>query len=457
MTGHQQDPPEPSVRRFRDCYGRLYRVGETDRELLGHGLGRGLVLWSAWAAMLGVGALQYAFALIALPLHGSAATFVLLGCWTVCQAAGVPLAHWLRARCRAGARSLVLNGGACCAGAFGIAAATTHGGFPGGVPAGAAMALLLGYGLLGGIGAGLVYATCTASAARWFPERAPAAVAFVTGGYAYGAVLPLLLLLGLGPRDAVAPVLAAAGLFTLLAALGCGALLRDPPENWWPGAVDPRQWTLDRHLNRSLRHNRPALWDVPAGPGSQSGAWRLLYTATALTSAVLLCDLARLAADFSVRPGADTLWACAAFAAGSGGGRSAVGALAERFGRGGVLSVALLLAAFAQPGLTAGSPVLAGSCAALAGCGTGACYPVLVGLLRGFYGRRGGQRAFALLYTAKAFGGAAGCAVAALAPREGGAGIAMAAALAAALTVRVARRPRPTFGQRPVAARRRVS
>ncbi|MFC1414471.1 hypothetical protein ACEZCY_07140 [Streptacidiphilus sp. N1-12] len=450
MTRQQTAPrTAQAVTYVRDCYGRLHRVGETDRELPGPG-GRRLVLWLAWGAMLGAGVLQYGFALTALPLHGARGTFAVLAVWTVCQAAAVPVAHLLRARRKAEPGGLVLLGGGCCAGALAIAAAVAESANPAG--AGGSSALLVGYGLLGGTGAGLVYAGCTATAARWYPERAPAAVAFATGGYAYGAVLPLLLLLVLGLHgSAVAPVLGGVAGLSLLAALGCGALLRDPPEHWWPAGIDPRQWTLDRHLNRSLRHNRPPLWEAEPRPGAGSGTWRLLYAATALTSAALLFDLGRLAADLAAGPGTVGLWACAAFAAGSGLGRGAVGALAERFGRGTVLATALLLGALAQPGLVGAGPAAAVCCAALAGGGTGGCYPVLVGLLRGFYGRHGGQRAFALLYTAKAFGGAAGCALAAFVPGTGGTGTAAAVLLAAALAVRAARRPRPLLRLLPAA------
>ena len=445
MTRHQQ----PQPRYIRDCYGREYRVGETDRELLGGVLGRHWILWAAWAAMLGAGTLQYGFALAALPLHGARGTFAVLAVWTVCQAAAAPALHrFTRSRGRETGTPVML-GGACCAGAAAIAGTVAQAGRPG-----VGAALLVGYGLLGGSGAGLVYASCTATAARWYPERAPSAVAFVTGGYAYGAVLPLLLLAALGGRaSAVAPVLGGVGGLCLLAALGTGAVLRDPPEHWWPAGIDPRQWTLDRHLNRSLRHNRPSLWEAAAAPGPTGGTWRRLYAATALTSAVLLFDLARLAAGAAVRPGPTALWACAAFAAGSGVGRGLVGALAERFGRATVLAAALLLGAAAQPGLTGGGPVAVACCAALAGCGTGGCYPVLIGLLRGFYGRHGGQRAFALLYTGKAVGGAAGCALAAFAPGPVGGWTALALLLGAAGATRLARRPQPLPQLLPTTAR----
>ncbi|WP_049578252.1 MFS transporter [Streptomyces sp. SBT349] len=447
----------------RDCYGRRHRVGETDRSLLG-GRGRRWMLWLPLAAMAGAGVLQYGYPLAALAQtgsggHGRGTVLAVLALWTVCQAAAVPLAEWLRGTGRLPARGQVAAGGAACAVALALAAVAAGGA---GGPHAALTPLLVAHALVGGAGAGLVYAACVATAARWHPDRAPSAVALVTAGYACGAVVPLLLLAPLGAEPAVVRALlwAASGL-ALAAALACGALLRDPPEHWWPADVDPRRWTLDKHVNRSLRRNRPALWEASSLPGTRSGTWRRLYVAVALGSAVLLLDLGALATALAESPGAASAAACAALAAGSGLGRLLVGHLAEHLGRRAVLTATLVVAALAQPGVFAGGSVTTVLCAALAGCATGGCYPVLVGLLRGYYGGRGDQRAFAALYSAKALGGAAGCGLAALAVRPHAAAVAL--SLAAALAVYTARRPRPLgdllpgFSAVTPATRRRAS
>jgi len=46
----------------------------------------------------------------------------------------------------------------------------------------------VGYSVLGGTGAGLVYATCINMVGKWFPEKRGARTGFVNGGFAYGAV-----------------------------------------------------------------------------------------------------------------------------------------------------------------------------------------------------------------------------------------------------------------------------
>src|ERR1041384_4434909 len=47
---------------------------------------------------------------------------------------------------------------------------------------------LLGYSVLSGTGAGLVYATCGSTVAKWYPERSAAKISVVTGAFAYGSV-----------------------------------------------------------------------------------------------------------------------------------------------------------------------------------------------------------------------------------------------------------------------------
>ena len=46
----------------------------------------------------------------------------------------------------------------------------------------------LGFAVCGGIGAGLVYATCINLVGKWYPERRGGKTGFVNGGFAYGAV-----------------------------------------------------------------------------------------------------------------------------------------------------------------------------------------------------------------------------------------------------------------------------
>ena len=42
--------------------------------------------------------------------------------------------------------------------------------------------------MFGGMGAGLVYATCVNMVGKWYPERRGGKTGFVNGGFAYGSV-----------------------------------------------------------------------------------------------------------------------------------------------------------------------------------------------------------------------------------------------------------------------------
>src|SRR5918994_556923 len=89
---------------------------------------------------------------------------------------GLPTAY-LRERHRIGRRPVMLAGAALSGlGLVALAHSTDL------------LGALLGYSVLGGTGAGLVYAACTSTVAKWYPERMGRRVSTVTGAFAYGSV-----------------------------------------------------------------------------------------------------------------------------------------------------------------------------------------------------------------------------------------------------------------------------
>src|ERR687898_490649 len=88
---------------------------------------------------------------------------------------GLPTAY-LRERHRIGRRPVMLAGAALSGlGLVALAHSTDL------------LGALLGYAVLGGTGAGLVYAACTSTVAKWYPERSAVRVGSVTGAFAYGS------------------------------------------------------------------------------------------------------------------------------------------------------------------------------------------------------------------------------------------------------------------------------
>ncbi|HEX6339488.1 OFA family MFS transporter [Umezawaea sp.] len=391
--------PEPQE--MRDVYGRRYRVGETDRDLVGRS--RNWVLWSAWAAMLAAGVQQYGFGAVVPVLvetHRLTDVVWALALWTVCQAATAFPAARLRDRGRLSPAFAVVTGGVLCGTGLATLAHATS------LPV-----LYLGYSLLGGVGAGLVYAACVGTVVRWFPERVTSKVGIVSGAFAYGCV-PFVLAAGFvldtGSRI---PFLDIAALVVLVLIVAAGVTLKDPPRHWWPAHVEPRAWALDK----ARRRNQSAVRQYLPAEALRSGAGAPMFLAVALAAAVSLFDLAFLA-TFS---GTDPLWAAvalSALAACTGGGRVLVGRVSDHLGRRRTWYLSLLTGSAAQFvllwGGTHDSPaaLLWGAC--LAGLGTGCCYTLLVALVREFFGEESGLQNFGLLYSAKALGGVLGIGVA---------------------------------------------
>ncbi|MEO6087846.1 MAG: MFS transporter [Umezawaea sp.] len=278
--------PEPQE--MRDAYGRRYRVGESDRELLGRS--RNWVLWSAWAAMFVAGIQQYGFGAVVPVLvetHPLTDVVWALALWTVCQAATAFPAAWLRDRGHLPPALAVVAGAVLC----GIGLATL-------AHAADLSTVYLGYSLLGGVGAGLVYSACVGTVVRWFPERVTSGVGVVSGAFAYGCV-PFVLLAGFLLRtDNRAVFLDVAAAVVLVVIVVAGAALKDPPENWWPDYVEPRAWALAK----ARRRNQSAVRQYLPAEALRSGAVAPMFVAVALAAAVSLFDLAFLATFSGAEP-----------------------------------------------------------------------------------------------------------------------------------------------------------
>lgn len=393
----------------RDHHGRRYRVGEQPRELTGRS--RASTLWACWLPMLLVGAMQYAFGAAIPGLlaagHDLAGLCWTLAGWTVLQAgAGFPAAL-LRQRGRVGPRAMLITGGLlCAAGAFSLGQGVTT-----------------GYWLLGGTGAGLVYAVCTSTTEKWFPENSAARVGVVTGAFAYGAT-PFVLLLGLAPGHVEAGLSAFAPLL-LVAVAGCGLLVGDPPRHWWPAHVDHRRWA---------RANPPAAREFSAAEALRTPALPVMAACLFCAAAVSLFDaafLALLAAPLS------PVAALALFVATNGAGRAVAIPASQRLGRRRALRWVMAVQALGQVllliAITQGSPgwLLVG--AAVAGAGGGAFYPLFAALARECFGQRRSIEVHGLVYSAKAVSGVVGIGLGWAALATWGAPVALALAVALSL------------------------
>lgn len=401
------------VREVRDWQGRRYRVGEDARSLL-TGWPRASILWQAGLAMAAIGVLQYGYgaavpALMARNDWTLAEAFLPLAVWTVFQAGvGFPIAY-LRQRGWVGPRMLMLAGAILCeAGLLTLAY----------VPS--TLGVLVGYSIVGGIGAGLVYAVCTSTVAKWYPERSASAVGIVTGAFAYGSVPVVVASVVALDASSLQPALTIAAIVSfLLIAIG-GLLFIDPPQRWWPEAVDPRHWSLGSESNRSRRHNPPAVREFSPEQALRTRALPTMALVLLGAGAVSLFDAAFLVV---LAAGLGAGSALVALAAGllvgmNGASRAMAVGASERLGRGqalglvlGVLAAGQLLLAVAVG--TGSTGILAVACV-VAGLGGGGFYPLLAGLAREYFGEDSAVEVHGLVYSAKAGSGVVGVGLGAL-------------------------------------------
>ncbi|HET9078970.1 MAG TPA: MFS transporter [Trebonia sp.] len=396
---------EPGERNVHDVYGRRYWVGPSDRVLLGYP--RSWIAAAACAIMLAVGGTQYGFGAFAVRLAavhhwGPLAAGWGFAAWVACQSAASGALPACRRRLGATPAKTVITGAVCCALGLLLIGRIAD-------PAGA----LAAYAVTAGTGAGLVYGTCVAVVADWFPDQ-HVPTALVSGAFGFGAIPVILAVAGAG--DPAAPLSVLAWVLLAVTAL-CAPLLRDAPRRWWPSEIDPRRWAVDRVLNPTLRQDPPALREhSPAQVLRTRAAWVLAALALSVWT-VALFDVAALpsfaqARGWSPRDGAITL---ALFAAGSGGVRTLAVRLAGRIGRnrvaalaGGAAGITQLLLALAGERQVLALLWLA---AAAAGAAAGTWFALLPGLVRSYFGDLPGRPNLWLLYSAKAAGGVLGAGV----------------------------------------------
>ncbi|MPY79082.1 MAG: MFS transporter [Actinophytocola sp.] len=435
----------PEVTEILDFYGRPYRVGESDRDLLGRS--RSWQLGAAWAAMLMASIGQYGYGAL-MPVLGDSHGWSLemggwlFAVWILGQSAAVYPAARVRRNAGISPAATLVTGALLSAG--GLIALGVSGSF--------ALVVVV-HGMLGGIGAGLIYGTCLGVVARWYPER-PSRAAFASGAFAYGAV-PFIVVAGwFAAPDDLGAFLVPAAVVVLAVVGGAAGILRDAPEHWWPTHIDPRAWALDKKVNPALRNNRPAIKDYAPAELVHCQAYRVLFFAVTCATAVALFTIAYLTV-FVISSGWGQGFAVAALAclaAASGVIRTGAGRAGEIYGRLRVVRLALYTGAAGQVMLLLGGEfrlalvLLAG--AVLAGAAAGACIALLPSLVESHFGEQPGMPNFGLFYGAKAIGGLIGVALAGHAVAGGGyvavlLGAAVVSLLAAGATRRLRQPGRP--------------
>ncbi|MGH3437272.1 MAG: OFA family MFS transporter [Sciscionella sp.] len=392
--------------------GRMFRVGETPKQLLGYP--RWVVIMAAWFAMCLAGVLEYTWGALSGSLAsahhwGSAPVYWLFSIYIVFESFVQIGTGMLRSKGVLPVRYAVIAGGIVCGiVSYGITAYSSS-----------IWTAYLGYAVLGGIGSGMVYSSCINIVAKWYPDKKGWRTGFVNGGWAYGAV-PFILAVGgfstaggvgeLSPT-AVRTFILVQGVIMTVGIFIAGMFMKDPPNSWWPEHVDPLNWAKNKRTARDLASNPPALghytlremWNTPQA--KWLCAQHALYVGCGLFGVAYYYAFgtAMHLGAFAVVGGV------AGFALCDGIARPFYGWLSEYIGRrrtmayaytGNVIfQILTLIAGFTHQG------VLFAICAVISGGLAGANFPMTAATVSDYYGENNNAINYGSVYAWKALGG----------------------------------------------------
>ncbi|KND24607.1 OFA family MFS transporter [Streptomyces acidiscabies] len=433
-------------REVTDARGRVYRVGETDRDVLGHS--RKLMIWLPWLAMMAISVFEYAYGSAEDTLshaHGwtQSNTFWILSVWVFFQAGVAFPAGWLREKGLLTARQAMYAGSGLCLVGF---LALSH--------LDDVLMAVLGFGVVGGIGAGLVYATCINMVGKWFPERRGARTGFVNGGFAYGS-LPFIFVFNYGFDTAnYHRVLDLIGCYIMIVVFGCAFFFKDPPKNWWPADVDPLAHAGAGSASGTLgglSKNPPAVRQFTPKEAVRTGMLPLMWLSIVMTAGVSIFGIS-FQVDYAKEIGFGPLVAASSMgvmAVVNGVGRGVVGWLSDRWGRKPTLVFVIVVLGLAQFGVIWAGDVRSEALflffAFLSGFGGGAFYPLFAALTPDYFGENYNATNYGLVYSGKLvsglFGGGLGSLVVASWGYDGAYALAGGVSMVAAVIALLLRQP----------------
>jgi len=397
-----------TYREVKDSFGRTYRVGESPQSLTGRP--RWVFILVPWIAMMLISTFEYGWGTAESTL-GQAYNWNLnklswlFTAWVIFESGASFPTGWLRERGYLPARRAVFIGGIAVAVAF---VSLTLSGSP--------WVAFVGWTVVGGLGAGMIYSSCINTAAKWYPENKGLRTGLINGGFAYGSV-PFLFFLGATFNvHSFRAVLIILGIGLGAGLLICSMFFVDPPKNWWPAQVDPVKFREDAEKRRELNTHRnpPSVRQWPISLSSRTPQLYLLWFNMFVILAVALFGIA-----YTVPIAQSLGWGVfAAVTAGAlfnlidGLGRPFAGWISEYLGRTRAMRLAFGTMAvgslFLLWGYDAKSFALYLIGAALTGGAAGMQFPLFATITADYYGESVNAQNYGVVYGAKIPGGLAG-------------------------------------------------
>ncbi|GAB3882974.1 OFA family MFS transporter [Kibdelosporangium lantanae] len=404
-----------SFQEITDSNGRVFRVGESPQDIMGRS--RAWMVFLPWIAMMAVSVFEYGWGAAEETLeevHGWSLNdaFWLASVWAVFQAGVAFPAGRLREKGIVSAKAAMLTAAVCSGiGYFTIA----H--------SGNLVLAFIGYSVLGGTGAGLVYATCINMVGKWYPDKRGARTGFVNGGFAYGTIPFIFVFSYVFEPGNFTLVLDLVGLYMLVVVGFCGFLFKDPPKNWWPAEVDPLTFSKGKKgkdgKSVTLSKNPPAVRQFTPKEAFRTGMLPLMWGCLVIIGGVSLFGI-NFQVPFAKASGFGPFVAASAagvLSAVNGTGRALVGWLSDKMGRRQTLTLVLVIAGVAQFGVLYSGNThnlwLFMVFAFINGFGGGAFYPLFASLVPDYFGENNNASNYGAVYSAKLVGGVGGGGVAA--------------------------------------------
>ncbi|MBZ4015838.1 OFA family MFS transporter [Streptomyces purpurogeneiscleroticus] len=399
-------PAGAPYREVRDRNGRVYRIGERDRDILGRP--RWTMVLLPWVGMMGISSSEYAFTSAEDTLHDahlwtSGHIFWLLGVWVFFQAAVAFPAGKLRESGRLPARNAMMLG-----------ALGTFLGYLSLAYAPHVVVAYIGFGAFSGMGAGLVYATCVNMVGKWYPERKGGKTGLVNGGFAYGSVPFVFLFTAYLDLSNYQVVLVSVGAVLLMVVASAGWFFKDPPKNWWPEHVDPLSVSDDPRIRRALAKNPPAVKQYTPAEAARTPVLWMMWFCLLCTAGINIFGIA-----FQVPFGKDMGFAGGIVATAmslkaivNGTGRGVIGWISDRYGRRNTLIFVCLVLGSAQIGVlvsgTLHSLPFFLICSMISGFGGGAIFPLFAAMTADFFGENNNATNYGMVYSSKLVSGLVG-------------------------------------------------
>ncbi|HVQ50580.1 MAG TPA: OFA family MFS transporter [Mycobacterium sp.] len=399
-------PTQPRYREVIDDNGRVYRIGETDRDIMGRS--RAWMVWLPWIAMMAISSSEYAFTSAEDTLseaHGwhGAHIFWLLGVWVLFQAAVAFPAGRLRESGKVSARSAMMIGAAGALLGYLSLAYAPH-----------VLLAYLGFGFFGGGAAGFVYATCINMVGKWYPERKGGKTGFVNGGFAYGSVPFIFLFTSYMDLENYQGLLFAVGIFLAALVAISGFFFKDPPKNWWPPHVDPLKVSEDPRVRRALLKNPPAVKQYTPMEAIKTGILPLMWFVLLCTAGINIFGIA-MQVPFGKEmgfAGGIVALAMSLKAIINGTGRGVIGWISDLYGRRNTLIIVCAVLGLAQYAVyfsgSIGSMPLFLLASMISGFGGGAIFPLFAAMTADYFGENNNATNYGLVYSSKLVSGLVG-------------------------------------------------